>query len=161
MRRSAGEWIIATALALAAVGGCSQQPQSSSGAGTRSVGSVITRTPPDTNPVLAPDSSAKALPRLVKLEQEARALAKTEGCSSIGSCRTAPLGWRGCGGPRTYVTYCAATTDTVALFRKLAELEQAERDYNATSGMISTCEFRMPPGVVLDGRTCREGPAVP
>ena len=161
MRRSAGEWIVVTALALSAVVGCSQQPQSSSGAGTRSVGSVITRTPPDTHTVLAPDTSARALPRLVKLEQEARALARTEGCSSIGACRTAPLGWRGCGGPRTYVTFCAATTDTVALFRKLAELEQAERDYNATSGMISTCEFRMPPGVVLDGRTCREGPAVP
>jgi len=161
MRRSAGEWIIVTTLALAAVVGCSQQPQSSGGAGTRSVGSVITRTPPDTNPALAPDSSANALPKLVKLEQEARALAKTEGCGGVGSCRTAPVGWRGCGGPRTYITYCATITDTVALFRKLAELEQAERDYNATSGMISTCEFRMPPSVRLDARTCREGPAVP
>ena len=161
MRRSIGERIIVTALALAAVVGCSQQPQSSNGATTRSVGSVISQTPPDTSPALAPDSSAKALPKLVKLEQEARALAKTEGCASVGSCRTAPVGWRGCGGPRTYLTYCAATTDTVALFRKLAELEQAERDYNATSGMISTCEFRMPRGVRLAGRTCREGPAVP
>lgn len=160
MQRSAREFIAVTALALAAVAGCSQQPQSSGGAGTRSVGSVISRTPPDTNPAPAQDSSAKALPRLVKLEQEARALAKTEGCGSVGSCRTAPVGWRGCGGPRTYITYCAATTDTVALLRKLAELEQAERDYNASSGMISTCEFRMPPGVRLDGRTCREGPAV-
>ena len=161
MQRSARELIIVAMLAFAAVVGCSQKPQSSGGSTTRSVGSVITRTPPDTSPPLAPDSSAKALPRLVKLEQEARALAKTEGCASVGACRTAPLGWRGCGGPRTYLTYCATTTDTVALFRKLAELQQAERDYNATSGMISTCEFRMPPVVRLDGRTCREGPAAP
>ena len=161
MRRSAGERIIVTVLALAVVVGCSPSPQTSNGGTTRSVGSVISRTPPDTSPAVAPDTSAKALPKLVKLEQEARALAKTEGCASVGSCRTAPLGWRGCGGPRTYLTYCAVTTDTVALFRKLAELEQAERDYNATSGMISTCEFRMPPGLRLDGRSCREGPAVP
>ena len=161
MRRSAGERIIVTVLALAVVVGCSPPPQTSDGGTTRSVGSVISRTPPDTSPAVAPDTSAKALPKLVKLEQEARALAKTEGCASVGSCRTAPLGWRGCGGPRTYLTYCAVTTDTVALFRKLAELEQAERDYNATSGMISTCEFRMPPKVVLDGRACRDGPAVP
>ena len=161
MRRSAGERIIVTTLAFAAVVGCSQQPQTSNGGTTRSVGSVISRTPPDTSPPVASDTSAKALPKLVKLEQEARALAKTEGCTSVGSCRTAPVGWRGCGGPRTYLTYCAASTDTVALFRKLAELEQAERDYNASSGMISTCEFRMPPSVRLEGRSCREVPAVP
>ena len=160
MRRRAGHGIMAVLVAAAAIG-CSQQPQTSSGATTRSVGSVISRTPPDTSSPVATDTSARALPKLVRLEQESRALAKTEGCASVGACRTAPVGWRGCGGPRTYLIYCAATTDTVALFRKLAELEQAERDYNASSGMISTCEFRMPPGVRLDGRACREGPAVP
>jgi hypothetical protein len=71
------------------------------------------------------------------------------------------MGWRGCGGPRTYLVYCAATTDTVALFRKLQELEAAERDYNAASGMMSTCEFRTPPAARLDGRSCRERPAAP
>ena len=94
----------------------------------------------------------------MRLEQEARALAKTEGCTSTSACRTAPVGWRGCGGPRTYLLYCATTTDTVALFRKLKELEDAEKAYNAKSGMMSTCEFRMPPGTKLEGRSCREVP---
>ena len=40
-------------------------------------------------------------------------------------------------------------------------LEDAERAYNASSGMMSTCEFRMPPGVRLEGRSCREAPAGP
>jgi hypothetical protein len=44
----------------------------------------------------------------------------------------------------------------VALFRKLAELEKAERAYNLRSGMMSTCEFRMPPTVKLQGGRCRE-----
>jgi hypothetical protein len=71
------------------------------------------------------------------------------------------VGWRGCGGPRTYLVYCAASTDTTALFRKLTELEQAEQAYNASTGMASTCELREPPAVSLAGRSCRERPAVP
>jgi hypothetical protein len=143
----------------AAAGACSPQPQASEGKPTRSPGSVLVPPPLDTTPSApSPDTGPDDRPRLVRLEQEARALAKTEGCTSAGACRTAPVGWRGCGGPRTYLVYCATTTDTVALFRKLKELEDAEKAYNAKSGMMSTCEFRMPPGTKLDGRSCREMP---
>jgi hypothetical protein len=144
-----------------AIAGCSQQPQASADGGTRSVGSVISRTPRDTATPVPRDTTPDARVKLVKLEQEARALARTSGCATVTACRTAPVGWRGCGGPRTYLVYCAATTDTTALFRKLKELENAERDYNASSGMMSTCEYRMPPGVRLEGRSCREAPAGP
>ncbi len=41
------------------------------------------------------------------------------------------------------------------------ELEDAEREYNASTGLISTCEYRMPPAVRLDGGSCREAPAGP
>ncbi|HEV7994231.1 MAG TPA: hypothetical protein VGP25_20575 [Gemmatimonadaceae bacterium] len=94
--------------------------------------------------------------RLARLEQEARALAKTNGCNSADSCRTAPVGWRGCGGPRTYIVYCAATTDSAALYRKLDELKEAEMAYNAKSGMMSTCEMRMPPVVTVSGGRCTQ-----
>jgi hypothetical protein len=144
----------------AAAGGCSPQPQASEGKPTRSPGSVLVPPPIDTaSSAASPDTGPDDRPRLVRLEQEARALVKTEGCTSASACRTAPVGWRGCGGPRTYLLYCATTTDTVALFRKLKELENAEKAYNAKSGMMSTCEFRLPPGTKLDGRSCREGPA--
>jgi len=119
---------------------------------------VILRSPKDTTAPVPPDT---VLPKLVRLEQEARALAKQDGCAGVNACRTAPVGWRGCGGPRSYVVFCAATTDTVALFRKLKELEDAERAYNASSGMMSTCELRVPPRVRLEGRSCREAPAGP
>jgi hypothetical protein len=98
---------------------------------------------------------------LARLERDARALAKTEGCTTAAACRTAPVGWRGCGGPRTYIVYCAATTDTVALFAKLRALDDAERAYNARSGMMSTCEVRLAPSARLQGRSCRAGPADP
>ena len=62
---------------------------------------------------------------IAELEAEALALAHTAGCSRPDQLRTAPLGTQPCGGPRVYVTYCAATTDSVALFNKLAELKSS------------------------------------
>ena len=92
--------------------------------------------------------------RIAQLEREARALAKTDGCASASACRTAPVGWRGCGGPRTYFVYCAATTDSAALFRKLEQLKAAEVAYNEATGVMSTCEMRMPPTVTSQGGRC-------
>jgi hypothetical protein len=36
-----------------------------------------------------------------------------------------------------FLAYCAATTDSVALFRKLDELKAAETSYNEQVGMLS------------------------
>jgi hypothetical protein len=93
--------------------------------------------------------------RVARLEREARALAKTDGCASADQCLAAGLGERPCGGPRDYVIYCARSTDTSALNRKLAELKQAEMDMNRKSGAMSTCEFREPPRTALVGGACR------
>lgn len=124
---------------------------------SRSVGSVIVP-PRDTArlPATVQDTNVELQERLSRLEREARALAHTDGCDSLAQCHTAPVGWRSCGGPRDYLVYCAATTDTVALFRKLAELEAAEKEYNVKSGLMSTCVMRQPPRVSLRGRSCRE-----
>jgi hypothetical protein len=108
----------------------------------------------------APSSSGKtdsaaATSRITQLEAEARALAKTTGCNSATECRTAPVGERACGGPRDYIIYCAATTDSVALFRKLDELKAAEIEFNKSSNAMSTCEFRMPPKAAAIGGRCR------
>jgi hypothetical protein len=97
--------------------------------------------------------------RVVRLEREARALAKPDGCGGSEQCRAAPVGDRPCGGPRDYVVYCARTTDTVALNAKLAELVAAEREYNRKSGMASTCEYRLPPQTGLVSGSCAPVPA--
>jgi hypothetical protein len=96
-------------------------------------------------------------PLLARLEREARALVRTDGCTTADACRTAPVGWRGCGGPRTYVVYCAATTDSVALYSKLDSLREAEMTYNQKNGLASTCEMRMPPIVDARGGRCTDG----
>jgi hypothetical protein len=97
-----------------------------------------------------PDSA-----RVARLDREAREIAKTDGCSSADQCRTAPVGDRPCGGPRTYLVYCARTTDSTALNHKLAELVAAERAMNLRTGAMSTCEFRMPPQTALVDGSCR------
>jgi hypothetical protein len=93
--------------------------------------------------------------QIVALENQAKALVKTDGCSSADQCRTAPVGSRACGGPRYYLVYCARTTDTAALFKKLQAVATAEQEYNRRYQLASTCEFRMPPQVSLVGNSCQ------
>jgi hypothetical protein len=93
--------------------------------------------------------------QIVALEDQAKALVKTDGCSSTSECRTAAVGSRACGGPRYYLVYCSRTTDSAALFRKLDAVAAAEREYNAKYQLVSTCEFRLPPKVALSGASCQ------
>ena len=102
----------------------------------------------------AGDTTA-ARAQLVQMEADAKALVNVRGCSATSQCRTAPVGARACGGPRLYFVYCAATTDSAALFRKLDELKAAEIRFNESVGAMGTCDFRTPPRVVVDGGSCR------
>lgn len=88
------------------------------------------------------------------LEAQSKAIAKIDGCPSSSDCRSAPVGSRACGGPRYYIPWCAKTTDSAALYRKLDEVSAAEQAYNRKYNLASTCEFRMPPTVVASGGSC-------
>ena len=102
-----------------------------------------------------PASDTATDPELHQLEREAFVLANPGGCVAVGQCRAAPVGNRPCGGPRYYFAYCPLTTDSAALFRKLGELSRAEGLYNQRRGLASTCEYRGPPDLIVDGATCR------
>lgn len=91
---------------------------------------------------------------LVRIEAQAKGLARTRGCKTSDQCRNAPVGVKACGGPRYYLKYCAATTDSAALFRKLAELAKAERAYNKKYNVMSTCIAIVPSPPKLQGGTC-------
>ncbi|HJQ11947.1 MAG TPA: hypothetical protein VJ840_13040 [Gemmatimonadaceae bacterium] len=93
--------------------------------------------------------------QITTLENQAKTLVKTDGCSSADQCRTAPVGSRGCGGPRYYLVYCSKTTDSAALFKKLAAIAAAEKEFNTRYQIGSTCEMRMPPTVALVGSSCQ------
>ncbi len=89
-----------------------------------------------------------------KLEGEAKAIAVASGCGTADACRSAPVGSRACGGPRYYIPYCPASTDSAAFFRKLDQVAEAERAYNVKHQLASTCEMRMPPDLTLSGGAC-------
>ena len=126
---------------------CSPTPQSGAPAG-----------PSGDKFVLTGDQKADWA-QIVALEDQAKAIVKAGECSSASQCRTAPVGSRGCGGPRYYLVYCSATTDSAALYRKLDAVSAAEREYNTRYKIASTCEFRMPPKVALSGGSCQAQPA--
>jgi hypothetical protein len=110
---------------------------------------------PSTGHIVFTGNAKSDWDQIVALENEAKALVKTDGCSSSDQCRTAPVGSRACGGPRYYLVYCSRTTDSAALFRKLEAVAAAEQEYNKHYQIVSTCEFRMPPKVALVGRACQ------
>ncbi len=136
--------LAAALLALAALAGCS----------TPSRGPQADSAPP-AGEAPATGTAPSDSVTIARLDREARALARTDGCGDAGACRTAPLGHRPCGGPREYLVYCARTTDSVALFRKLDSLQRAEMARNAASGAMGTCDFREPPAVTASGGQCR------
>jgi hypothetical protein len=111
-------------------------------------------TPRSGSNTVAPGTQQGDSAAIEKLEQEATAIAKTSGCGSSGDCRTAPVGSRGCGGPRYYLPYCARSTDSAALYGKLDEVAAAEKAYNTKYQIISTCEFRMAPAVESVAGVC-------
>lgn len=123
---------------------------------------ACTQPPPATTPpdgsggqqTPAPSNQQADWQRILDLEEEAKAIVKAGGCTSADQCRTAPVGSRACGGPRYYLVYCSRSTDSVALFRKLADVESAERAYNSKYQIVSTCEFRMPPTVGVTSGAC-------
>lgn len=102
----------------------------------------------------APGTQQSDWAAIEKLEGEAKSLAATSGCATAAECRAAPVGSRACGGPRYYIPYCAKSTDSAALYRKLDEVATAERAYNAKYQLVSTCEFRMAPGLTLTAGAC-------
>ncbi|MEO7368804.1 MAG: hypothetical protein ABIZ36_12670 [Gemmatimonadaceae bacterium] len=89
-----------------------------------------------------------------KLERNAKAIAKTTGCSSSGECRSAPVGSKGCGGPRYYISWCAKSTDSAALYSTLDAVAAAERAYNKKYQIVSTCEFQVAPRVEVIAGAC-------
>jgi hypothetical protein len=140
-----------TAVSILAVVGCSTQSRAPADDTT----SKPANGSPSATPSVAAPDSAQGSSKIAQLEAEARALAKTTGCNGASGCRTAPVGERACGGPRDYIVYCAATTDSVALFKKLDELKAADVAFNKNSNAMSTCEFRMPPKTAAIGGRCK------
>ncbi len=133
MRDSCGRAVLIAAVAVVAA--CAQREE-----------------PP--SPEQRPNDLTPTLARVQELEQKARAIARADGCERLDQCATAPVGAKACGGPRTHLVYCKATTNEGELFRVLDELKRTEEAYNRAEGRISDCSIAAPPSVQLEGSTC-------
>ncbi|AHG92014.1 hypothetical protein J421_4477 [Gemmatirosa kalamazoonensis] len=134
----------------------------------------LTPRPPRPVPHRMPPQDASAQPgnqasdqaAIDRLMREAKALAHVTGCTAADQCTVLPLGAKACGGPADYVVYCPRSTDVAALKAKAAELERAQKAFNAKYEIMSTCELRQPPRPSLVGGSCRaayvgDAPVVP
>jgi hypothetical protein len=74
--------------------------------------------------------------------------------STLPECALAALGVRPCGGPRAYLAYSTAVTDSAALATLLGVYERLDRERNEAQGLVSTCELMMPPGLALENGRC-------
>lgn len=133
MRNPGGQVILLAAVVLAA--SCAQQEE-----------------PPA--PERQPNDVVATLARVQELEQKARAIARADGCDRLDQCATVPVGAKPCGGPRTHLVYCQATTNEDELFGVLDELKRTEEAYNRAEGRISDCSVTAPPSVQLEGTSC-------
>ena len=133
--------ILGTVFVISVVAGCSKAP--------------VTPYPTDTGLHAGVNQSSQQddWSAILKLEDQAKAIAKVSGCAT-SECRAAAVGSRACGGPRYYLPYCAKTTDSVALYGKLNEVAKAEQAYNRKYKIVSSCIFLMPPQVEVVGGSC-------
>ncbi len=69
-------------------------------------------------------------------------------------CRLAALGVRPCGGPRTYLAYSLAETDSAALAALVGVYDRLDRERNEREGLMSTCELMLPPELALESGRC-------
>jgi len=78
----------------------------------------------------------------------------TATCSSPAVCRTLALGSKPCGGPRQYLVYSLAVTDSARLAADAARYNQAEAQRNREKGLVSDCSMLLQPQVSCVSRRC-------
>jgi len=78
-------------------------------------------------------------------------------CHDLGECRLVALGAKPCGGPRQYVAYSAAATDSVTLAGLVATFNRIDGERNRETNTISDCRLVTRPRLVVrDGRCAVE-----
>ena len=128
---------ICAAVALA----CAGPPEAERGDPSREGGAEAQVTPP------SPQTLEEARARIDSAIGGAAA-------STLSQCALVAVGARPCGGPREYLAYSTAETDSSALATLAAVYERMDRERNEAQGLVSTCELMQPPDLVLENGRC-------
>ena len=75
-------------------------------------------------------------------------------CSSHVQCRTVALGAKACGGPQAWLAWSTAVSREGTLSALSAKLVSLQKQRQAQSGMVSTCQFVADPGALCQAQRC-------
>lgn len=94
-----------------------------------------------------------------KTESQLLALAESDrSCALDTECVAIPLGFKGCGGPRSH-THTSASNDLPAIEALSASLRELERDIWSRGNRVDTCEMRLPPTLSCQFGLCQVVPS--
>ena len=117
--------------------------------------------PPDAEqeePPREPERQSQVAPAPPQTLEEARARIDSAiggaEASTLSQCALVAVGARPCGGPRAYLAYSNAVTDSAALVALAAVYERLDRERNEAEGLVSTCELMEPPDLALENGRC-------
>jgi len=82
---------------------------------------------------------------LDSLRQAMAAAVGPASCRAKEQCRAVGVGAKPCGGPRSYLIYSTATTDSAALALIAQRYDAADARQNRVQGLVSDCTFLPPP----------------
>ena len=91
------------------------------------------------------------LARLSDAIDEAIGEARAE---NLSQCRILEVGVRPCGGPWEYRVFSTAGGDPGRVLQLTAAYNDRNEEMNRRFELVSTCEYREPPEVVLEGGRC-------
>ena len=113
-------------------------------------------------PVVAPSQPASAA-RAIPADDGSAQIAALIGeplCRADAECRVAPIGHQPCGGPESYRAWSVRTVrEERALEQALAGYAESRRARHEKTGLMSTCQYRPPPGVYCRGAAAADGGA--
>ena len=75
-------------------------------------------------------------------------------CSSTNECRVIGFGSKPCGGPRSYLPYSLAVTDSITLADAVREFNERDAENNSALGINSDCSLVAEPMVICSNGLC-------
>lgn len=91
---------------------------------------------------------------LARLSGEINSAIGEARADTLLQCRLLELGVRPCGGPAEYRAFSTEDGDPERALQLTAAYNARNAEMNERFGLVSTCEYREPPALALDGGRC-------
>jgi hypothetical protein len=102
-------------------------------------------------PAVTEESTA---PNLDELRAHVLDLVGVPRCDGTPECRAMAFGAKPCGGPRSYLVYSTAVSDSVTLAEAVRQFTERDAANNEALGLMSDCMFVTEPQVACTSGIC-------